>query len=110
MSTSVKLSIGLATLLLLGGVALFAVDALGKSEESFCNADALIGPNDELFGRDGSRSCQFVDDDGDLLERFADGRPLCYEVDSESDDPAEFGSPAIDCDEPGPGKVAKPPG
>ena len=93
-------------------VALLGVSAVGyaiysqEPEESFCTADALIGPNGEMYGRRMS-DCQYVDDDGNLVTEFSDGRELCYVVPTDSS--ASRGQ-AADCDNPGPGVEVRRPG
>jgi hypothetical protein len=99
---------------LLAGVAALGLVGAGvvvvankEPESRFCYADALIGPNGEIYGRGGD--CQFVDEDGNLVTRFADGRPLCYAVIKGSDAWDEGGT-TVDCDNPGPGMEARRPG
>jgi len=76
-------------------------------EESFCTADALIGPNGETYGRR-HPDCQFVDDDGNLVTEFGDGRALCYVV--STTDSSDYRGQVADCDNPGPGVEVRRPG
>lgn len=79
-----------------------------EPEKRFCNADGLRGPNGEMYGRSGD-DCQFVDDHGNLVTEFRDGRPLCYAVVAGSD-AWDGGGTIADCDNPGPGLEVRRPG
>ncbi|MFZ6002477.1 MAG: hypothetical protein ACOYXM_00955 [Actinomycetota bacterium] len=81
------------------------VMASDEPETSFCTADGLLGPNGETYGRR-HPDCRFVDDYGNLITTFADGRPLCYAVPARADDD-QYGRGPVDCDDPGPGMEAR---
>jgi hypothetical protein len=51
----------------------------GSEPQTFCPADALLGPNGESFGRDPAQDCRFVDDDGKPITTTRGGEPICYE-------------------------------
>ena len=59
-----------------------ALAACGSDDDSepqtFCPADALLGPNGESFGRDPDQDCRFVDDDCKPITTTLGGEPLCY--------------------------------
>lgn len=74
----------------------YVVWAHGESETTFCTTEGLITPNGGLYGRSHSRGCQFVDDDGNLVTEFSDGRPLCYVVIGGD---KEGGNGVVDCDD-----------
>lgn len=58
---------GVVLLMLL--VAVLGLTFIGReeSEERFCTADGMLGPNGETYGRDPNQGCKFVDDDGNVL-------------------------------------------
>lgn len=94
---------GVVALAVAGAVGVSA--AVDEDEAQFCNADALGGPNGEMYGRSGDL-CQFVDENGEVLTEIpASGEPLCYGgvAGAERD---SYGGSIVDCDEPGPGLVA----
>jgi hypothetical protein len=49
------------------------------SGPTFCPADALRGPNGQLYGRSSKYGCRFVDENGQLVTEV-NGQPLCYDA------------------------------
>ncbi len=95
---------GMVALATAGAIGVYATVA-EDDEAHFCNADALGGPNGELYGRSGDL-CQFVGENGEVLTEIpATGEPLCYgTLAGAKRDP--YGGSIVDCDHPGPGLVA----
>lgn len=90
------------------GAAAFFLTADEEPASTVCWAEVLSGPNGESYVRDPQRDCQFVDERGDLVVQFADGRSLCYSIDPSSA-PSPLGGQAVDCNNPAPGTQARPP-
>jgi uncharacterized membrane protein len=88
------LIVGVAVLALAGGAYVVAPE---EPEETFCTAEAMIGPEGKSYGRSHDRACQFVDEHGELLLYLINGKRICY---------ADETDRIVDCDEPG----ARPPG
>lgn len=84
--------IGLA-ILVPAAVAVIYASFGADTEEVFCTAEGLIGADGEVYGRSGSRGCQFVDRDGDLLTQTSEGEPLCYD--------GQANMAVVPCDQPG---------
>ena len=41
---------------------------LMSCDDDGCTDDGLLGPNGETYGRDPGKNCQFVDDDGNVID------------------------------------------
>lgn len=51
----------------LTGSAIAAATYEPDPQQQFCTAEGRIGPNGEIYGRDPTQGCQFVDEDGNVL-------------------------------------------
>jgi hypothetical protein len=45
----------------------FVGSGTSSPTSTFCTAEARIGPNGEMYGRDPGKGCKFVDADGNVL-------------------------------------------